>query len=278
MIEGAWEEYLRLATVASTERRDGRLRTIVALGLVSAAALLAAAASMTAGFVQVGLLVAAAACAGGAGFANRGLFEPDKQQHWLRARLAAEAIRSECYRFAGRAGEYAGRAAARRFDERITRILEGMPRTARPVSSTAANMARPSPDMTPGWYLENRLVDQRLWFTGGATQAIRTARRMRALALTLSLGVTLLGAMTAVGYPSVAAFIAVGTTLGTGITALGVIGRYEFVAEAYLGVARSLDMIITQHRGGVLPDKELVTTGEDLLRTVAATVLATQRH
>ena len=67
----------------------------------------------------------------------------------------------------------------------------------------------------------------------------------------------------------------VGMTLSAFYTVRTITGRYTFVADAYLGVVRSLDTIIAQHGDGMLRDEELVTVGEDLLRTAAVTVLTT---
>lgn len=272
MLETAWKDYRGWAGAARSLQGDARRQALVALGLACAAALLgaiAAAVGPTGGHLRSGASVLAAICAGLVPVFGRHILDADAQGRWIQARAVAEAIQSECYRYAARAGEYAWADAAKRFDARIS-ALSGTATDKKVVPDAVAREKadKPAPpaDMTAGWYRENRLAAQRAWFTKRSGEHAAKVRQARQLSLVLTMIAAALGVLSAAELVSwVAPFVAAATTIAACVAALGMVDRHQFLAASYAGMAQQVDRLEALHRDGALSDAELVPAGEDLL-------------
>ena len=119
MIEAAWDEYRGWAARSKELQDDSRKWNRAALVSSAVAAIFGAAATQAAGtsFGQA-LTLAAAVAAALTPVIGQEILASRNEAKWIRCRATAEAIKSECYRFAARSGEYAGEHAANKFFER----------------------------------------------------------------------------------------------------------------------------------------------------------------
>src|SRR6185312_3048090 len=104
---------------------------------------------------------------------------------WIRARATAEAIKSECYKFAARAGDYATAGAADLFREPRDKTIEAATRAGlTPVSDPAkVDDRRPSEPVTPEWYFQHRLREQKSFYAERQTKNEDWARWLRQASL-----------------------------------------------------------------------------------------------
>jgi hypothetical protein len=98
---------------------------------------------------------------------------------WIRARATAEAIKSECFRFAAGAGDYPGADAQEKFAEHLSQLSEEARKAQLfalqdPVPASG-DRRRPSLPLDPKWYMASRNVIDEFPLTGKKTQ-ILTAR------------------------------------------------------------------------------------------------------
>jgi hypothetical protein len=272
MLGTAWKDYRGWAAAARALQRSARKQTLWALVLACAAALLgalAAALGPPAGTLRTGASVLAAVCAGLAPVLGRHVLDANAQGRWIQARAVAEAIQSECYRYAARAGEYGEVSAARRFEARVSALA----RTAQEKGVVPDVQARetadkppPPADMTAAWYRDNRLAVQRVWFARRSTEHVAAAQRVRITSLALALAAAALGVLSASELVSwVAPFVAAVTTVGASVAALGLVDRHQFLATSFAGMAQQIDRLEALHREQALSDAELIPAGEDLL-------------
>ncbi len=272
MLETAWKDYRGWAAAARALQGSARNQTLWALALACAAALLgslAAALGPPAGPLRTGASLLAALCAGLAPVLGRHILDADAQGRWIQARATAEAIQSECHRYAGRSGDYAGEGAARRFDARVSALAKA----AQDKGVVADAQAREKQDKPPppagmaaAWYRENRLAAQRGWYGSRSAEHRAAAQRARLWSLGLALAAAALGVLSASELVSwIAPFVAAATTIAASVAAFGMVERHQFLAASYAGMAQQLDRLEALHREGALPDAELVAAGEDLL-------------
>jgi len=179
----AWNEYRAWAKRSRTLQASVQRLNSYALWSAGAAAVLGAAASAVAPLAawaeasqvrslqswpasgsQV-LAVFAAVSAAAAPILGRHILEAGDEARWIRCRAIAEAIKSECFRFAARAGDYARPEAAQLFFDRRTVFAEPATRAGlTPLNDDVGPQPdgrRPPFPMDIDWYLQNRLEEQR---------------------------------------------------------------------------------------------------------------------
>ena len=118
--------------------------------------------------------------------------------------------------------------------------------------------------MSAQWYLENRLNEQKEYYDCNATRHENAVARLR----NLSFGAAIVAAVLGVSATSFDAswlspWIGVITTLGTSITAYGLMERRQYLAATYGAMASSL-LRIEEEFGANLAD--LVNATEHLLQ------------
>jgi hypothetical protein len=271
LIENAWDEY-RGWVRRARDLRKGSMRWS-GLAMLSAifAAVLGAVAGQAGTGVLWGRLVAflAAAFAAVTPVLGQDILSVGREAGWIRARATGEAIKSECFRFAARAGEYAGPNAADLFLERREKLA--MPATGAglvPLSDPARDdNRRPSVGFTADWYLDHRLREQKRDFyaTNQRTNE-KWTNWLRGASLTTAVLAAVLGAAsTAFDAPSLAYWIGVLTTLGAMILAYGLMERRQYLAASYGAMAGALGRVEERFIAGRLDLVGLVTATEDLL-------------
>jgi hypothetical protein len=126
MIEEAWNEYRGWARRARMLQTSARRWSRLSFACSGLAAILGTAAAQVAGGSVLGraLAFAAAVVAAVTPVIGREILSVDSETRWVRARATAEAIKSECFRFAAQLGEYAGPAARSAFVARRDALAE----------------------------------------------------------------------------------------------------------------------------------------------------------
>lgn len=273
MIETAWREYRGWAARARDNQAGARRWALIALLLVCVSAIFGALASQGwagSDATRAVLAFIAAAAAACAPIVGRDILASGREGHWIRARATAEAIKSECYRYAAGLAEYDGSPeAARRFTERLDALAEparhaGLgPAT---VPATTNDKRMPPADMTATWYKEMRVKDQRDYFADRQMRNEGAVQRLRGGSLFFALAAALLGvAATWLGDQAVAPWIAVMTTVATAVAAFGLMERRQFLAASYGSMVYQLDRLKGLFEQGALDFGQLVEAAEDLL-------------
>jgi hypothetical protein len=102
-----------------------------------------------------------------------------REARWIRARATAEAIKSECFRFAAGLGDYAGSSARNALIAKRNIPTEGAERaglTPLPDAVPSSDDARRSPfPLTEPWYIEHRLDEQMRHYANGHAETERGA-------------------------------------------------------------------------------------------------------
>ena len=126
MIEEAWNEYRGWAKRARSLQRSTRQWNRAALVCGSLVAIFGAAASQVPDGLLFGKAMAfmAAVLAAITPVLGREILSVGGEAQWIRARATAEAIKSECFRFAAQLGDYAGSSAKDVFVARRNALTE----------------------------------------------------------------------------------------------------------------------------------------------------------
>ena len=250
MIENAWNEYRAWAQRARTMQAASLRWSRLALVMAGLAAVLGCAAGQaglagTSGRVLAFLAAAAAAVTPVLG---RDILDAKREAGWICARATAEAIKSECFRFAAGIGPYAAVGGAAVFAERRAAFAEPAIReglTSLPDLNPRADTRCPPAGMDAEWYLANRLREQRdRFYLPGQERHERAARNLRAAALCLSITAALAGAAAgALNAVWLAPWIGVISSVGALLVAYGLLDRRQFLAATYAAMGASLSRI-----------------------------------
>jgi conflict system pore-forming effector with SLATT domain/uncharacterized protein DUF4231 len=195
---------------------------------------------------------------------------------WLRARATAEAIKSECFRFAGGVGDYApgkmseGEAATAFIDRRkaIAARAAGESLTPEddPVGS-AGDDRRPSPAMTDKWYLSNRIDGQIKFYKDGQEKSESAYRRLQLWTFVAGAIIAVVSAVAAVYGPRFAAWTGALTTAGAAVSAYGLAERRKYLAASYAAMKANLERLKERYLVGDVTLQSLVATAEDLMES-----------
>jgi hypothetical protein len=274
MIEDAWNEYRgwakRARTLQTAARRWGRM-SFACTGL---AAILGAAAGQAAGSPALGriLAFAAAVVAAVTPVVGREILSVDSEARWIRARATAEAIKSECFRFAAQLGDYAGATANSVFVARRDALAEpaeraGLTPLADPASKDGDARCPPMP-LTASWYIEHRLDEQMRYYAKGQTDNEREAARLRTISFGSAIIAAILGiAESNFGLGWFAPWIGVMTTITVAVMAYGLLDRRQYLAATYGAMVARLSRIKAMFSDGTVDLDSLVTTTESLLQS-----------
>jgi len=273
MIEIAWNEYRawakRARELQSASQRWARWAIAFAVSAVVFGAF--------SGQTELGtpwtraLTFLAAACAAITPVLGKDILSVGRESQWIRARAAAETIKSECYRFAARAGDYAGQGGAELFRKRRDAAIEaatraGLTPLADPVD---VDKRRPSEPLDAKWYLSQRLGEQLAYYAERQAQNEEAAGRLRLAGLAATVLAAVLGVASS-GFQSLtsvlAPWIGVFVTLGAMVVAYGLMDRRQFLAASYGAMADALGRLAEDYGAdGALDLSALVTATENLL-------------
>lgn len=274
MIEQAWNEYRgwakRARLLQTSARRWSRL-SFVCSGL--AAVLGVAAGQVTGGSVLgKGLSFAAAVIAAAIPVIGREILSTNSEARWIRARATAEAIKSECFRFAAQVGNYASSVAKSAFVERRNALAEPAERTGLtplgdPIPREGDARCPPVP-LTAPWYMENRLDEQIRYYAKGQADNEQAAARLRAISFTSAIVAAILGvAGSNFGQEWFAPWIGVMTTITVAVMAYGLLDRRQYLAATYGAMATRLSRIKEMFSDATVDLVSLVTTTENVLQS-----------
>jgi hypothetical protein len=271
MIETAWNEYRGWAKRARDLQEESRRWATCAMLLAVLAAILGAAAGQAGTGPWWGRILAflAAACVAVTPVLGQDILAVGREGGWIRARATAEAIKSECFRFTARLGDYAGADAADLFFRKRDHIVATATSTGLvPLEDPDAADSRRPPDplVDATWYVEHRLREQKLYYAGWQRSNEAMVRRLRDGSLAAAVVAAVLGAASAVfDLPFLASWIGVLTTLGVMIVSYGLMERRQYLAASYGAMAAALGRIEERFAARRLDLSELVTATEELL-------------
>jgi len=268
MIDTAWDEYRAWAARARELQKSAQLWNKLALTAAGTAAMFGAAAIQTSAYPQIAttLSLAAAIAAGAVPFLGKEILTMGAEAQWIRARATAEAIKSECYRYAARVGDYAGSDRNEIFRKRRAALIA----EANKAGLSGKNVepkddSRKPPDQfDAAWYDKNRILDQIKFYSDRQEQHETTAKRLRTLSFGASFAAAALG-IAGARYEAFAPWIGALTTISTAVAAQGLMSRYQQLAATYSGMASGLKSIRDEIKEIGLA--ELVTRTEDLMQS-----------
>ena len=273
MIEQAWNEYRGWARRARTLQTSARRWSYLSFACAGLAAILGTAAAQVAGGSMLGraLAFAAAVVAAVTPVIGREILSVDSETRWTRARAAAEAIKSECFRFAAQLGEYAGAAAKSTFVARRDALAEpaariGLAPLADPAPKEGDARCPPAP-LTAAWYLEHRVDEQIRYYANGQVENERSATQLRTISFASAIVAAIFGvAGSSFGQEWFAPWIGVMTTITVAVLAYGLLDRRQYLAASYGAMAMRLSRIREMFSEDNVDLDSLVTTTEDLLQ------------
>jgi len=274
MIKEAWNEYRGWAKRARTLQASTRRWSRIAFVCSGLAALLGTAAGQVTGSPVLGraLAFAAAVVAAVTPLIGREILSADSEARWIRARATADAIKSECFRFAAQLGDYAGATAKSVFAARRDAIAApaeraGLTPLGDPVPNEGDARCPPLP-LTAPWYIEHRLDEQMRYYAMGQAENERAAARLRTISFTSAIVAAILGvAGSNFGQEWFAPWIGVMTTITVAVMAYGLLDRRQYLAATYGAMATRLSRIKEMFSEATVDLAALVTTTEDLLQT-----------
>jgi hypothetical protein len=274
VIEEAWNEYRGWARRARILQASARRWSSISFACAGLAAILGTAANQVMGTPVLGrtLAFAAAVVAGVTPVIGRAILSADSEARWIRARATAEAIKSECFRFAAQLGDYGAATAKNVFVARRDALAApaervGLTPLGDPPPKEGDARCPPVP-LTAPWYIEHRLNEQMRYYSKGQAENEQAAARLQAISFASAITAAILGvAGSNFGPEWFAPWIGVMTTITVAVTAYGLLDRRQYLAATYGAMATRLSRIKEMFSEATVDLATLVTTTEDLLQT-----------
>ena len=282
MIEQAWNEYRGWAKRARSLRANaGRWNFWAMIALVVTGVLGAASGFFGAnptdwlpGSLSRDQFARALACAAAVAsalslYVGRQALAVGAESGWLRARATAEAIKSECFRFAGGVGDYApdkafDGAAASAFIERRKAIAARAAGESLTPEDDAVGSAvddrRPSRPMTDTWYLSNRIDAQIEFYKQGQEKSENAHQRLQLWSFVAGALIAAVSAVAAVYGARFAAWTGALTTVGAAVSAYGLAERQKYLAASYAAMKANLERLKERYLVGGVSLQALVAT------------------
>jgi hypothetical protein len=274
MIEQAWNEYRGWAKRARALQSSARRWSRLSFACSGLAAILGAAAAQVAGDSVLARVLAFAAAVAAAmiPLVGREILSVDSETRWIRARATAEAIKSECFRFAAQLSEYAGPSPKTAFVARRDALAEpaeraGLTPLSDPMPKEGDARCPPIP-FTGAWYTEHRLDEQMRYYAKGQAENEQAATQLRTIAFASAIVAAIFGvAVSSFGPARFAPWIGVMTTITVAVMAYGLLDRRQYLAASYGAMATRLSRIREAFSEPVVDLASLVTATEDLLQS-----------
>jgi hypothetical protein len=208
------------------------------------------------------------------------LLDSQHAERRARARMAAEAFKSEACKYLVQAPPYNGPDRASHVVARLP-ALEAITKAQLPdaVSDVAAKEGMPTGTWAITDYIEKRLDDQISWYRKRAGDHGRSMKKGRAITLTLGgLAVLLSGATSAAAQDGTlpAALLGVVTTAGGAIGAYLQASHFEAIALRYSETADTLERMRVEFSMPSADTGKLITDTEGIMQAEQATWLTEQ--
>ncbi len=265
-----WAKLARDLQAATRRWNVAALVCVVIAAICGAATMLFSGAGGAANSIAATLAGAAALASALGAFFGREFLGSGKESDWIQARATAEGVKSECFRYAAKAGAYAGADAdaAKEFELRTDAVEKqaadkGLVRADDPVPPSGDKREPPVP-LTTDWYKTGRIGEQIDYYRKGRARNETIADRLWWVAFLAALAAVAFGALGAWAQ-RFAPWIGAMTTIAASIAAFGLLDRRKFLTASYAATQSSLERILA--RDEVIPMSlgELVTATEDLL-------------
>ncbi len=289
MIEQAWNEYRGWAKRArSLQTKTDRWNFWAMVALVATGVLGAASGTFGANppdwlpdwlankeFARA-LACAAAVASALSLYVGRQALAVGAESGWLRARATAEAIKSECFRFAAGVGDYApekasdGDAATAFIERRKALAARAAGDSLTPEDDfvgAAGDDRRPSRPMTDKWYLTNRIDGQIEFYRKGQERNEAAYQRLQLWSFAAGAVVAVVSAIAAVYGARFAVWIGALTTVGAAVSAYGLAERQKYLAASYAAMKANLERLKERYLAGGATLQSLVATAEDLMES-----------
>jgi hypothetical protein len=270
MLRQAWNAYRGWAKLARDLQAGAQRWNLAALLLVIAAAIFGAIASVAPTAWSAWVAGAATVASAVGAFLGRQIVGTGDEAGWIQARAVAEGIKSECYRYAARAGAYAlpDDAAAKALAARTAEIAKqatdkGLVRGDNPAPDSGDKREPPVP-MTKDWYGSSRIKDQIVYYGDAVERNRKAADELWWVAFAAGLGAVVAGAL-GVWQQQIAPWIGAATTVAASIAAYGLIDRRKYLIATYAAMRSRLEEILGLDKDAPMTLPDLVTTTEDLL-------------
>lgn len=245
-----WRDCIRWSDAAGRLQRDVKRwrRVQLVLAVIGAALATAAATPEIANSVRTLLGIAGAVALCLVPATARYFLSKETVDRWPRARSVSEGLKSEVFRFQAAAGPYAddgdggGGTALQRFVERANEIVAlGADIEAYVPAEPSRDEPPPGPQ-TPASYLTDRVNEQiEDYYRKRSRENLDLANRYRRLSVAFLIAAAVISALTAGGWwPSLGAWVAVATTIGTAFATHSAVNRYEILAVSYAKQASEL--------------------------------------
>jgi hypothetical protein len=289
MIEQAWNEYRGWAKRArSLQAKTDRWNFWALFALVVTGALGAASGFFGAnatdwlpGWLSHGQFATALACAAAVSsalslYVGRQALAVSAESGWLRARATAEAIKSECFRFAGGVADYApdkasdGDAASAFIERRKAIAARAAGDSLTPEDDPvgpAGDDRRPSHPMTDKWYLTNRIDGQIAFYKQGQEKNENAYQRLQLWSFVAGAVIAAVSAVAAVYGARFAAWTGALTTVGAAVGAYGLAERQKYLAASYAPMKANLERLKERYLVGGASLQALVAIAEDLMES-----------
>jgi SMODS and SLOG-associating 2TM effector domain 1/SMODS and SLOG-associating 2TM effector domain 3 len=293
MVRWAWNAYRGWAKRARELQEAAGGWNLVALLCVIFAAACGAATTLVPAppnpWHAIGFWLASAAAVASAvgAYLGRELVGSGKEAGWVQARATAEGVKSECFRYAARAGPYAaGDAEAdkvfkKRIDELAKQAVDKSLTPADDPVPAKGDPREPPVPMTKDWYRTNRIDEQIAYYRKGRAKNEAFADRLWWVAFASGLAAVAFGALGAWA-EAFAPWIGAMTTIAASIAAYGLVDRRKYLISSYAAMQASLEGIKALDEKSAAGVADLVTVTEDLLdsehRAWQPQMLAMQHH
>jgi SMODS and SLOG-associating 2TM effector domain 1/SMODS and SLOG-associating 2TM effector domain 3 len=273
MLRQAWNSYRGWAMLARDLQTQTGRWNLAALFCVIVAAVFGAVASVTPDNWSMwgkGVAIAAAIASAVGAFLSKQIIGTGDEVGWIQARATAEGMKSECYRYAARAGAYAvadaeaSKALAARTAEIAKQATDkGLVRGDNPVPGSGDKREPPVP-MTKEWYSRTRIQDQIDYYRAARATNRQAVDQLWWVAFAAGLAAVVFGALGAWAQ-RFAPWIGAMTTIAAAVAAYGLIDRRKYLISSYAAMQSRLEEILGLDQEAPVNVTELVTTTEDLL-------------
>jgi hypothetical protein len=275
----AWNDYRGWAKTAKDEQRSSHIWNISALACTVLASIFGAATAIAPPgelFPTQILAGIAAAAAAGAAVMGRQILALGNEGKSIQARATAEGLKSECYRFAAKAGAYSGTNAydlflARRDELESQSTKKGLIRGNDPVPEKGDNR-EPPVSLTKEWYKSGRTLDQMKYYQDKVDENLKWTNRLGWIGFGAALIAALVGAL-GIKTQAWAPWVGALTTVAAAVAAYGLLDRRKYLAASDSAMKSSLERILERdsllERDGAKPMSlpEITTATEDLLES-----------
>ncbi len=276
MLKQAWNDYRGWAKRARDLQAATWWWNVAALACAVIAAICGAATTL---FPDSGgapntwgvrLALAATLAAAIGAFLGRQIIGSGTEANWIQARATAEGIKSECFRYAAKAGAYDGADAdaAKTFELRTDAVEKqatdkGLVRADDPVPPSG-DKREPSSPLTADWYKKNRIAEQIDYYKKGRARNEAMASRLWWVAFVAALAAVVFGALGA-WVQRFAPWIGAMTTIAASVAAYGLLDRRKYLIASYAAMQSNLERILARDEATPMSLGDLVAITEDLL-------------